>query len=391
MTGRNDPCPCGSGKKFKRCCGRTAQKPSGLPRTGRPVPPEVIAESERRRHAEDRRRAAFGETREIVSTEFAGHRIVTAGNTVYWGKNWKSFTDFLLYYIKATLGTEWGNAELAKPKEERHPILQWYEALCQLQRRDKEETEPNEHGLYSTVLDGPSRAYLLLAYELYVVRNHAELQESLVRRLKHADQFQGARYELFVIATMIRAGFTVRLEDESDVSRKHPELVAIHRPTGEEVAVEAKSRHRPGVLGRPGEPPTLPGFRAGLRSLVRDAIRKKPSRPYVIFVDANMPPEVASPLSIVDWASEVNETIAQVDDGKTAAGLYVGSGFNLLVVTNTPDHYGSMGGQLPGYQFYPVRPGLAARPIADRSALDAIEAALTQAANIPSDFPEESQ
>jgi preprotein translocase subunit SecA len=23
-AGRNDPCPCGSGKKFKQCCGRTA-------------------------------------------------------------------------------------------------------------------------------------------------------------------------------------------------------------------------------------------------------------------------------------------------------------------------------------------------------------------------------
>jgi uncharacterized protein YecA (UPF0149 family) len=23
-AGRNDPCPCGSGKKFKRCCGRRA-------------------------------------------------------------------------------------------------------------------------------------------------------------------------------------------------------------------------------------------------------------------------------------------------------------------------------------------------------------------------------
>ena len=22
QTGRNDPCPCGSGKKFKRCCHR---------------------------------------------------------------------------------------------------------------------------------------------------------------------------------------------------------------------------------------------------------------------------------------------------------------------------------------------------------------------------------
>ena len=23
-VGRNDPCPCGSGKKYKRCCGRNA-------------------------------------------------------------------------------------------------------------------------------------------------------------------------------------------------------------------------------------------------------------------------------------------------------------------------------------------------------------------------------
>ena len=26
-VGRNEPCPCGSGKKFKRCCG-SADKPS---------------------------------------------------------------------------------------------------------------------------------------------------------------------------------------------------------------------------------------------------------------------------------------------------------------------------------------------------------------------------
>lgn len=23
QAGRNDPCPCGSGKKYKKCCGRT--------------------------------------------------------------------------------------------------------------------------------------------------------------------------------------------------------------------------------------------------------------------------------------------------------------------------------------------------------------------------------
>ena len=24
-VGRNDPCPCGSGKKYKNCCGRDAE------------------------------------------------------------------------------------------------------------------------------------------------------------------------------------------------------------------------------------------------------------------------------------------------------------------------------------------------------------------------------
>lgn len=28
--GRNDPCPCGSGKKYKQCCLAKAQKPKGL-------------------------------------------------------------------------------------------------------------------------------------------------------------------------------------------------------------------------------------------------------------------------------------------------------------------------------------------------------------------------
>jgi predicted O-linked N-acetylglucosamine transferase (SPINDLY family) len=34
-TGRNDPCPCGSGKKYKRCCGKSGKSPS-RPETGNP-------------------------------------------------------------------------------------------------------------------------------------------------------------------------------------------------------------------------------------------------------------------------------------------------------------------------------------------------------------------
>ena len=32
--GRNDPCPCGSGKKFKHCCGRVTGEPARAPAPG---------------------------------------------------------------------------------------------------------------------------------------------------------------------------------------------------------------------------------------------------------------------------------------------------------------------------------------------------------------------
>ena len=34
--GRNDPCPCGSGQKYKKCCGRAAAEPSAAPPAGAP-------------------------------------------------------------------------------------------------------------------------------------------------------------------------------------------------------------------------------------------------------------------------------------------------------------------------------------------------------------------
>ncbi len=82
--------------------------------------------------------------------------------------------------------------------------------------------------------------------------------------------------------------------------------------------VAAKRRHRPGVLGRDGTPEAILGFRAGIGRLVSSALRKQPAYPYIIFVDANMPPEVASPLSPIDWQNEVNETVPGVDVGVTS-------------------------------------------------------------------------
>ena len=392
---RNRPCPCGSGKKYKRCHGRSphpARLPDAPSPARRQVPAEVLAALARHNMRVQQWERTYGQVRPIVHGDFQEHKFVAVGSTLYWSKDWKSFTDFLLHYIKRLLGGEWGNAELTKPSAEQHPIIQWYGSLCRMQERTKETSAPDANGLYRSELDGPSRAYLLVAYDLYVLRHHGALQQRLIERLKNRDQFQGARYELTVTAAMIRAGFDIDFEDEDDTSTRHPEFRATHRVTGEVIAVEAKSRHRPGVLAFPGDPAPVEGFRVGIHRLLRDALTKPTTLPYLVFVDANMPHEVASPLGIVSWPEEVMQTVAEVEQRLAAEQVvYTGNVATAVIVTNEPDHYGREGdsridrGQL-GFLVGSNRPK---HPLRHPHLLDVIVAAIQQRHNIPSEFPED--
>ena len=93
----------------------------------------------------------------------------------------------------------------------------------------------------------------MLAYDLYVLRDKQVLQDDIIRRLKILDQFQGARHELFAAVSCIRAGYSIKYEDEKDGTRKHTEFIATHKKTGQKIAVEAKSKHRTGILDFPGK------------------------------------------------------------------------------------------------------------------------------------------
>ena len=69
-------------------------------------------------------------------------------------------------------------------------------------------------------------AYTALAYDLYTLDHQALLQTKLVKRLKVKEQFQGARYEIYVSAAFVRAGFEMNLEDENDSTTTHCEFTA---------------------------------------------------------------------------------------------------------------------------------------------------------------------
>jgi hypothetical protein len=279
--------------------------------------------------AEQERRAKFGEVRPVVHADHKGYKFVGVGSELLYSKQWRTFPDFLADYIKRVLTPEWGKAELTKPFDERHVIMKWYDGMCRYQQ--KQERGPD--GLFGTVPNGAMRACLLLAYDLYALQHHSKLQVAVVKRLKNKDQFQGARHELFAAATCIRAGYDIEYEDEGDSSRKHPELIAKHRASGQQVAVEAKSRHRPGVLGYPGQPEPTETLRAGIERLLKDALAKPIAHPYVIFFDLNLPPSSGHVFQ-APWFEEVGDSVAKIGDARGG-----NDPFSLIVFSNQPDHY----------------------------------------------------
>jgi hypothetical protein len=200
------------------------------------------------------------------------------GGKRYWSKRWGTFHDFLFDYVRDLFGSDWGNAELAKPSKDQHPIIQWFEQNRRLRKAVK-----REQGKITQVPTiGAVSAFMGLAYNLYLLAHNAEIQKRLMQRLRDPGQFHGASYEVFVAGALIRAGYGLELEDEQDGSTSHCEFTAIHLPSGRKYSVEAKSRYH--VAGDDKGEAALRVHRYLSRALKKRALHER-----IVFIDLNMP------------------------------------------------------------------------------------------------------
>ncbi len=338
--GRNDPCPCNSGKKYKKCHGSaTSAAPPPQPQfrvtkmESHDIPPEIargLAEQQRKDQEYTRQ---FGHVRPPVALEVNGYKLVIAGGGLVWqpADKAKYFTDILLNFFQNIFGREWFEAEIAKPRGTRHPVMEMrYTAMTYM---NKQPMTPE--GIHFSQMTGPMLGYFCFAYDLWVVNDTARLDKRLVERLKNCDQFQGARHELFAEATCIRAEFDIEHENETDGSTRHAEFTATHRVTKQKVSVEAKSRHRPGVLGQPGTRQKDGEYNMPIGKLLNDAVDKKVPHPLVVFLDLNLPwKTAASLLSMEPPHPLIHKTMDRMrkrNSGKDP--------IRLLVTTNHPEHY----------------------------------------------------
>ena len=146
-------------------------------RPAAPTPsPTVLEKLNKGVREEFERRRRFGNVRPLITTTQNGYRCIAVGSRVYFHQEWRTFTDFLLFYVRDVMGHRWSETEEAKKGFERHPILRWYDRFVEASKTARHE----EGGIVSAVLDGLMAALVLLAYDLYVLRDHQKLQVGFV-------------------------------------------------------------------------------------------------------------------------------------------------------------------------------------------------------------------
>lgn len=314
---RNAPCPCGSNKKFKKCHGSLAAQEAAKTPLGGSIMKEVARTSAafEAKRVQQRRQQGLGKP--ILSKEFNGHRLVFVGDELTWSTSWKTFPDFLAHYIKHVFGEDWWLTEANSIKSERHPILLLANLTYEQQVAVKEEIG----GIHTTAATGAMIAYFGLAYDLFCIQHNVVLQAKLVQRLKHFDQYGGARYEVFVAAALVRAGFLVEFENEDDRSSTHCEFTATHKITGRKFSVEAKRSDSPKLK---------------IGGHLNKALGKCARYERIIFIDLNKPDDIEGNKSTRELLIRAVQKVREFEN-KPFKGIQAPQAY--LVISNLAHHH----------------------------------------------------
>lgn len=330
--GPNERCPCLSGKKYKKCCG----SPAAIPPLIDPVLKQAVSQKIREVEAlRLQRQAQQGLGRQILSAQLKGERIVFVGNRPYHSAKWKTFQDFLRDYLVAQLGHNWFTAEIAKAPGTQHPIAGWYVQSVE----DVKRLGTKVGDVVSGPMTGAQRAFINLAYNLYLIAHHARpgkddaLLQTFVRRLKsnRTDDFIGKLFETYAAAAFLKAGFEVEYENEKDGQTSHVEFVATYPATARKFSVEVKARNRSPAADGPVD--EIKRLRIGNK--LNQALSKEAKYERVVMIEINIP-DVLTEVSLSGWPREALDQIRYVEKLAAPDGGPKPSGY--VFVTNHAFH-----------------------------------------------------
>lgn len=282
--------------------------------------------------------------------------------------------EFIFNVLLWTLGERWHKEQVSKSPEARHMIMRWVYARYEFL------TKANAQGLTTKDRITPSgevRELTSLAADVYYLQLINELPRALVERLRSYDGFQGARYEIAVAASLVRAGFEIKWKS-APKGQKHYEFDAVHKYTGEGIAIETKSRHRKGALHQKGELPDFSSVRADIFGLYNEAMEQNPGdKHFGVFIDINLPHESDAPLPSRQW---INDLLQKVESKKSE--VFGETAPNFIAVTNSAWHFEGEFRAEAG-EFMIVMPRNPPHPFKNPVTMEAVGRALSTFSAIP--------
>lgn len=319
--------------------------------------------------------------RPFIQTEFQGKRVRAVGSRLYHSLPLEeTFHEFLIRLLKDVVGMSWGQSETQKPPQEQHIIVKWIKEMGELCKSGMGRPEDDKGIIKSTEPTGNVQSLLCLAYDIYIVMHCVDLPDALVARLKNKDNFQGARYEIAIAAIFARAGFDI--EWVEDKIHKHCEFIATHKQTKEKIAVEAKSRHRPGVLETEGVTPDFSTIKTGIERVYNRALKQQPSSiPFLVFIDLNFPITPELPPFQKKWFPELRALVEK--HGKPTPENP--DKITALFITNFSWHYYGKQSGMQKSESLIVVPKYAINPVSNFGLLQLLYEATNQYGIVPHD------
>ncbi|WP_210269070.1 YecA family protein [Tardiphaga robiniae] len=309
--GRNEPCPCGSGLKFKKCCGSISRQGS-----------LSSLLKDRIEATELQRRQQQGHGRPIQAFTQNDGKIVVVGKRLFRSPTAQTFHDFLLDYVGVVMGQDWFSKQMALPAP--HPAADWANSLNEERRQPHQSPRKACNG---------TRSLLALAYNLYLIEHHYKqykqpLIERLLRRLRQKEDFFPTLSETYAAAAFLKSGFNLEYEDDRSAG-EHAEFIATFPTTGRKFSVEVKTRSG---IDRTSEGTSL---RFKITKRIERALSKNLPHERVVWIDVNIPDP--SPMDGSGWIADVVAEVDQAEAQLTIGGKPAPPAY--LFVTNQPYHY----------------------------------------------------
>lgn len=366
-VGRNKPCPCGSLKpdgkpqKYKRCCW-LKKKPAPSEKEIFEMSQKVLKRYQEKKQALEERGIFVNYVEPATYTNpKTGERVKAWAlrNHLYHTRPVsETFHEFIISHLqREVLGKEWWDEQLVATQK--HFLFSCFEKYDSWRIKNATEAQKADEQTWSAIPDGWVQTLVSLAFDVCTLEHTQKLPDHLVKRLKNRGEYQGAHYEIAVAAIFARLGCSIEFLDDTKISTPHCEFVATHQQTGVSIAVEAKSRQRPGVKHMEGSAEQEQLLRGDVKRLLNKALTQNPKdKSFIAFIDVNAPLTPSVSMEEKPWYKDIRNIL----DPTPAPTPENPAEYTALFFTNFSPHYNGENQSDPN-EYLTVIPKYAAYPL----------------------------